>query len=104
MNILVTLISGLFTWLATLLARSLGIKLAINVAVFSLFIVFLAAFYTALVAILSGIAVTMPSVMSEGLSWLPSNFGACVSAVLSAESAAYIYRVSIIAVSVKSRL
>lgn len=83
---------GLFSSLAGFFAQYLTKKLSIGLAAITAFVALTAAFYGAIFALLSGLYVALPATAVQYMSYcIPSNFPACLSAVIAGEFVAAAY-------------
>ena len=104
MQIIATLLASIFGNAIAMIAAKFGAKVAINLAVIAAWIAAVGVFTTAVNTFAGGIIQTMPAALVDAISWFPSNTGACMSAVLAADLAAFVYRQVTTLVNTKSRV
>lgn len=87
-----TLLGTLLTSLVQFFMNYLTKRLAIVLAVVAGISAFTFGFFAAIVVVINGISVSLPSEVSAGLSLvIPSNFPLCVSAILTAHLIRWVY-------------
>lgn len=87
-NIVIAAFSGLFGWFIQFFTR----RFALVAAGIVLLATITAAFFVAIEALISGLSLSMPSIIVVGVSHLvPSNMSACLSILISARLLRYAY-------------
>ncbi|MNO60487.1 hypothetical protein D3C76_511000 [compost metagenome] len=104
MQVIASLIAMIFGNAIAAIAAKFGAKIAINLAVIASWVAAVGVFTAAVNTIVGGIIQTMPQVLVDAISWFPPNTGACMSAVLAADLAAFVYRQVVTIVNTKSRV
>lgn len=90
---LALLLEKLFGNTTTFFAGMFDSGIAFRLALITIVIGMLAAFYAAINTLFSGISAVMPSAITAGASWLmPTNFDSCLAAVITGHLLAATYR------------
>lgn len=90
--LVVSLITGVFTSLFSYLAQFLTKRLLIVVTSITVLIAITTAFFLAIDTLMQTIIVSMPTEVSQYIGlFLPSNFTACMSAIVTAKLARWAY-------------
>ncbi|EEZ3328897.1 hypothetical protein D1O90_005075 [Escherichia coli] len=104
MQVIAALLASIFGNAIAAIAAKFGAKIAINLAVIAAWIAAVGVFTAAMTAGASAVIQTAPAALIDSISWLPSNTGQCIGAVLAADLAAFVYRQVVTMVNVKSRV
>lgn len=104
MAALIQFFFGSFASLFTVMGAKVTAKFGIQLALVAVFVSAALVFATALNTLGSALVGTMPSIVQQGFTYLPTNIDLCVSAIIGGETAAYVYRQIVIVASIKSRV
>lgn len=103
MQLIATFIAAIFGKVGEYLILRLGAQLAVRTAVVAAWVAAAVLFTAGANALIMGIALSVPAIVSNALSCLPSNTGTCIAAIGSSHAAAWVYTQVTAIVSVKGR-
>lgn len=104
MKVIIALIATVFGKVGEFLVARLGAQLAIRTAVVAAWIAGAVVFTAAANGLIMSVALSVPQLVQNALSCLPSNTGSCIAAIGSSHAAAWVYTQVTAIASVKGRI
>jgi hypothetical protein len=95
-----TAFGSLFTSMAAQLAAKFGLRTALIVV----YVAAAASFLAVISAFVGGLSFVLPDMLATGLNYMPTSIAPCMSAILAAETAAYVYRQIVIVAAIKAKV
>jgi hypothetical protein len=95
-----TVFGSLFSSMAAQLAAKFGLRTAL----IAVYIAAAATFLAVIASFVSGLSFVLPDMLVTGLNYMPISIAPCMSAILAAETAAYVYRQIVIVAAIKAKV